>query len=93
MLYTGFMAVDPNKWTIKTQEAVANALERARADSHPEVTPDHILLSLLGQPEGVVLPLLAKVERQPAQLRTESEKALESLPKACLLYTSDAADE
>ncbi|MGH1489058.1 MAG: ATP-dependent chaperone ClpB [Acidimicrobiales bacterium] len=76
------MAVDPNKWTIKTQEAVASALERAGADSHPEVTPDHILLALLSQPEGVVLPLLSKVERQPAQLRADTEKALAALSKA-----------
>jgi ATP-dependent Clp protease ATP-binding subunit ClpB len=76
------MAVDPNKWTVKTQEAVASAIERAGADSHPEVTPDHILLALLSQPEGVVLPLLTKVERQPAQLRAETEKALAAMSKA-----------
>ncbi len=76
------MAVDPNKWTIKTQEAVASALERAGAESHPEVTPDHLLMALLSQPEGVVLPLLTKVERQPAQLRAETEKALAALSKA-----------
>ncbi len=76
------MAIDPNKWTIKTQEAVAAALERAGKDSHPEVTPDHVLLALLSQPEGVVLPLLTKVERQPAKLRTETEEALASLSKA-----------
>ena len=76
------MTVDPNKWTIKTQEAVAAALERAGAESHPEVTPDHLLLSLLSQPEGVVLPLLTKVERQPSKLRTETEAALAALSKA-----------
>ncbi len=76
------MAVDPNKWTIKTQEAVASALERAGTESHPEVTPDHLLLALLSQPEGVVLPLLTKVERQPAQLRTDTEKALAGMSKA-----------
>ncbi|MEL6985289.1 MAG: Clp protease N-terminal domain-containing protein, partial [Actinomycetota bacterium] len=76
------MAVDPNKWTIKTQEAVAAALERAGKESHPEVTPDHVLLALLSQSEGVVLPLLTKVERQPAKLRTETEQALDALSKA-----------
>ncbi|MEM9563646.1 MAG: AAA family ATPase [Actinomycetota bacterium] len=76
------MAVDPNKWTIKTQEAVAAALERAGKEAHPEVTPDHVLLALLSQSEGVVLPLLTKVERQPAQLRSETEKAVEALSKA-----------
>ena len=46
------MAVDPNKWTIKTQEAVAAAIERAKADSHPEVTPDHLLVACSGRPKG-----------------------------------------
>ncbi|MGF1595416.1 MAG: ATP-dependent chaperone ClpB [Acidimicrobiales bacterium] len=76
------MAVDPNKWTIKTQEAVAAAIERARTESHPEVTPDHLLLALLGQAEGVVLPLLTKVERPVAALRSATEEALGGLPKA-----------
>ncbi|MEM7338085.1 MAG: AAA family ATPase [Actinomycetota bacterium] len=76
------MAIDPNKWTIKTQEAVAAAIERAGAESHPEVTPDHLLLALLGQPEGVVLPLLTKVERPAAGLRADTEKALAAMSKA-----------
>ncbi len=76
------MAIDPNKWTVKTQEAVAKALEQAGAASHPEVTPDHVLLALLSQPEGVVLPLLTKVERQPSTLRSETEKVLAGLSKA-----------
>ncbi|MDH4366152.1 MAG: AAA family ATPase, partial [Acidimicrobiia bacterium] len=75
-------SVDPNKWTIKTQEAISAAIERARAESHPEVTPDHILAALLGQAEGVVLPLLTKVERPVAQVRSATEEALAKLPKA-----------
>ena len=76
------MAVDPKKWTIKTNEAVAAAIERAGAASNPEVTPDHLLSALLGQAEGVVLPLLTKVERPVAALRNETEEALAKLPKA-----------
>ncbi len=76
------MTLDPNRWTIKTQEAVNSAIERARNDSHAEVTPDHLLSALLSQPEGVVLPLLTKVGRQPAQLRAETEVALGNLAKA-----------
>ena len=37
------MAIDPKKWTIKTQEAVAAAIDQARALSNPELTPDHLL--------------------------------------------------
>ncbi len=76
------MTLDPNRWTIKTQEAVTAAIERARTDSHPEVTPDHFLSTLLGQADGVVLPILTKVGRQPGTVRKETEKALEDLSKA-----------
>ncbi len=81
------MAFDTNRWTIKTQEAVASAIERAKADSHAEVTPDHLLIALLGQVEGVVLPLLTKVGRQPSTVRKDTEAALADLSKA---YGSDA---
>jgi len=81
------MALDPNRWTIKTQEAVTAAIERAKSDSHPEVTPDHLLLALLGQAEGVVLPILNKLGKQPASIRNEVEAALAELPKA---YGSEA---
>ncbi len=80
-------ALDPNKWTVKTQEAIAAAIDRARTDSHPEVIPDHLLLALLGQAEGVVLPLLSKLGKQPAALKTELEASLADLPKA---FGSDA---
>ena len=76
------MALDPNRWTLKTQEAVNDALASARAASNPEVTPDHLLLALLGQEEGVVLPILQRVGVAPAQLRHTTEEALASLPKA-----------
>jgi ATP-dependent Clp protease ATP-binding subunit ClpB len=74
--------MDPNRWTLKTQEAVNAAITRAAADNNPEVTPDHLLVSLLGQSEGVVLPILEKVGAAPAALRNKIEADLARLPKA-----------
>ena len=37
------MPVDPNRWTQKTQEAFSRAVDTAKAESNPEVTPDHLL--------------------------------------------------
>ncbi|MSZ89902.1 MAG: AAA family ATPase, partial [Actinobacteria bacterium] len=76
------MALDPNRWTLKTQDAVNIALADARSSSNPEVTPDHLLLALLGQEEGVVLPLLQKVGIAPLQLRNATEASISKLPKA-----------
>ena len=47
------MALDPNRWTLKTQEALRAAVQLASDRNNPEVTPDHFLLALIGQ-EGTV---------------------------------------
>jgi ATP-dependent Clp protease ATP-binding subunit ClpB len=76
------MAFDPNRWTIKTQEAFNAALESARSASNPEVTPDHLLVALLAQPESAVGPLLQKVGVDPGGLRTATDERLRRLPQA-----------
>jgi ATP-dependent Clp protease ATP-binding subunit ClpB len=95
------MALDPNRWTIKTQEAFNAALEEARARSNPEVTPDHLLAALLRQAEGVVLPVLTRVGKAPLSMRNAADEAVARLPKAygsevrlsrALQDTFDAAD-
>jgi len=76
------MALDPNRWTLKTQDAVNVAIAEARTLNNPEVTPDHLLMALLGQEEGIVLPLLQKVGIAPGQLRARTQEAIDALPKA-----------
>ena len=76
------MAFDPNRWTLKTQEAVNAAMEAAKRAGHPELTPDHLVVELLGQSEGVVLPILQRAGTPPADLRTRATEALDALPKA-----------
>ncbi|MCC5951092.1 MAG: AAA family ATPase [Acidimicrobiia bacterium] len=76
------MALDPKHWTLKTQEAINAAIGSAQQQSNPEVTPDHLLLALLGQSEGVVLPMLQKVGVAPMSLRNQAEEAVAKLPKA-----------
>jgi len=76
------MALDPNRWTLKTQDAVNTAIAAARTASNPEVTPDHLLQALLGQEEGIVLPILQKVGVAPMALRNKVDDALSKLPKA-----------
>jgi ATP-dependent Clp protease ATP-binding subunit ClpB len=76
------MAVDPNRWTLKTQEAYAAAAERARGANNPEVTPDHLLAAMLGQEGTAVLPVLQKVGVAPLSLRNKVDEALGKQPKA-----------
>jgi len=81
------MALDPSKWTHKTSEAVQTAMEIATSRSHPNLTPDHLLLALLGQADGLVLPLLQRVGVSPLALRNKVEDRLGKLPSA---YGGDA---
>src|SRR5437868_12950615 len=76
------MALDPNRWTLKTQEAFQAAIDNARARSNAEVTPDHLLAALLGQTEGVVLSVLQRAGVAPLTIRNRTEDALDRLPKA-----------
>jgi len=60
-----------NKLTVKAQEAVGEAQNLARGAGNPEVTPEHLLLTLLRQDGGIVTPILNKLGLQPAQVETE----------------------
>ena len=76
------MSLDANRWTIKTQEAVQAAISAARSQSHPEVTADHLLAALLGQADGVVLPIIDQLGIKPLTLRNQLDEALGRLPRA-----------
>ena len=80
------MALDPNRWTLKTTEAFSAATEAARESSHPEVVPAHLLVALLGQEEGIVLPMLHKVGVDVPSARNRAADELAKLPNA---YGSD----
>jgi ATP-dependent Clp protease ATP-binding subunit ClpB len=60
-----------NKLTVKAQEAVVEAQNLARDAGNPEVTPEHLLLALLRQDEGIVPPILNKLGQNPATIEAE----------------------
>ena len=76
------MAIDPKKWTTKTQEAIAAAGDSARSQGHPEVTVDHVLVALMNQPETIIPAFLTKLGVAPGMLRTKGEENLSRLPRA-----------
>jgi len=76
------MPFDPDRWTQKTQEAVAAALDLARRRSHAEVTPEHLLAALLTQEDGVVLPTLTRAGVAAPALRSRNDAALAKLAQA-----------
>lgn len=73
--------MDVNKLTVKSQEALAAAQGLARERNHAQIEEAHLLAALLGQTEGVVYPLLQRMEAHPRLIREAVEDRLEELPK------------
>src|SRR5690242_14134381 len=75
------MPLDPNRFTRKTGEAIGAAQALARDHNHSQVTPEHLLAALVGQPEGVVLPVLERLGVAPKTVRDQVEESLGRLPQ------------
>jgi ATP-dependent Clp protease ATP-binding subunit ClpB len=69
-----------DKFTVKGQEAVQAAQSLADQHNHQAIEPEHLLLALLEQQEGVVGPLLAKLGARPEAVGRQVEGELERLP-------------
>src|SRR3954452_5147480 len=76
------MALDPKTWTIKTQEAMAAAIDQAKGNANPELTPDHVLVALTSQDGTVVPAVLGKLGQAPLMVRNRADEAVAKLPKA-----------
>ena len=76
------MAVDPKKWTLKTQEAFSAAIDQAKSLSNPELTPDHLLSAMMRQDGTIVPAVLAKLGQAPLMVRNRADEAVQKLPKA-----------
>ncbi|HSK23251.1 MAG TPA: ATP-dependent chaperone ClpB [Egicoccus sp.] len=74
--------MDFDRLTHKSQEAIQQAGGIARDRKHPEVGSAHLLLALLGQAEGVVLPLVQKLGVTPTALRGKVGEVLGAMPAA-----------
>ena len=70
-----------DKLTLKAQEALQAAQDIAGKRHHQQMEPEHLLLALIAQTDGVVLPLLKKLGADPGRLRAELEEALNRLPQ------------
>ena len=75
------MTMDINRFTHKSQEAVLASRASAEASNHQYAEPLHLLTALLGQADGLVLPLLSRAGANPAQLREAADEALGALPR------------
>ena len=69
------------KMTVKAQEAVQSSQEVAARHENQQVEPVHLLAALVGQADGVVPPLLARLGIRTEALTQEIEREISRLPK------------
>src|SRR5438552_16376461 len=72
--------MQPDRFTIKSQEALQAAQRLAEDRRNPQTTPEHLLAVLLEQPEGIVVPVLRKLGVAPASVRQSLGIALDAPP-------------
>jgi ATP-dependent Clp protease ATP-binding subunit ClpB len=70
-----------DRFTLKAQEAVQAAQNIAAERSQQEITPEHLLIALLEQHEGVVIPILQRLGADVGRIRDETQAAIERLPE------------
>src|SRR6202008_1329035 len=70
-----------DKLTVKAQEAIQAAQSLADQGNHQAILPEHLLLALLQQQEGVVGPLLAKLGARPEVIARGTPSELDKLPR------------
>jgi ATP-dependent Clp protease ATP-binding subunit ClpB len=75
------MQMQADRFTIKSQEAVAAAQRLASANLNPEVSPAHLLLALLQQEEGFPVPILQRIGVDVPALRERVQGLTHDLPK------------
>ncbi len=74
--------MDQERFTRRTAEALQRAGGVATERHHTEIGPLHLLLALLEQSDGVVLPLLQRLGVTPTTVRNRTIEALDALPSA-----------
>jgi ATP-dependent Clp protease ATP-binding subunit ClpB len=74
--------MDLDRLTRKSQEALQDAGGLARDRNHPEIESPHLLLALISQDGGAVLPILERAGVAPAAVRSRAGELLQAIPAA-----------
>ncbi|MDR2484426.1 MAG: ATP-dependent chaperone ClpB [Treponema sp.] len=89
--------MNPEKLTVKAQEAINEASGIAQKADHPQIEIEHLLLALLQQEEGIVCPIIERIGADVAQIIANVEDLTAGMPKiygdAAQLFFSPAASK
>ena len=75
------MAIRWEKFTVKSQQAMQQAQERAAELGNPEMQPVHLLLALIEDREGIIPAVLEKIGVPTERLEHELHQIEEKLPR------------
>jgi ATP-dependent Clp protease ATP-binding subunit ClpB len=70
-----------DKFTLRGQEAIQSAIELAERNTHQQVEPEHLLVAMLEQPEGIVRPVLGKLGANVAVILNDTQAAVARFPR------------
>lgn len=70
-----------DQYTLKAQESIQSAQGNAAGMKSPELTPEHLLVSLIRQTDGIVSPILRRIGSSPEQIQEKLERHLDQLPR------------
>ncbi|HEY3114457.1 MAG TPA: ATP-dependent chaperone ClpB [Gemmatimonadaceae bacterium] len=73
--------INPDRLTVKATEALNEAVDLARRAGNPLVYDLHLLMALLTQDEGIVVPIVQKLGVSVAQLREAVGREMARYPK------------
>ncbi|MCX7910294.1 MAG: ATP-dependent chaperone ClpB [Endomicrobia bacterium] len=71
----------PEKFTLKVQEVLYNAQRLAEKRSNPELTPEHILYSLLTTEDSFAVEIIKKIGADVKKITGEVQMQLDALPQ------------
>jgi len=69
-----------DKFTLRSQEALAAAQQIASGSEQQAIEPEHLLMALLDDREGIVTAVLKKLGARPESVKSDLESAISRLP-------------
>ncbi|MFL5606096.1 MAG: Clp protease N-terminal domain-containing protein, partial [Gemmatimonadaceae bacterium] len=73
--------INPERLTVKSAEALNEAVAEARRNGNPQVYDTHLLVVMLRQDDSIVVPVLQKLGVNVAALREAVQREIERYPK------------
>jgi ATP-dependent Clp protease ATP-binding subunit ClpB len=70
-----------DKFTIKSQELIQNAQSLASSHNHQQIEPEHLLSTMLDEPEGIARTMLNKLGVSTNDVFRELSNSIDKLPK------------